>query len=132
MDKKTQYLIVGALLSAALVFAVLVQSGNVSADFLRHWYFHIPNFLLAALMYTLLGRFVLTFIFDPGAPNYIWRAFVALTDPVIRTVGFVTPLAVPPLVVLLFSVIWLFAARVALLLLVTLAGIAPTPGTGAQ
>jgi hypothetical protein len=128
VDKKTTYLIVGALLSAAVVFVVLVQGGNVSAEFLRYWYFHIPNFLLAALMYTLIGRFVLTFIFDPEAPNYIWRAFVAITDPAIRAVGYVTPRAVPPLVVLLFTVVWLFAARAALLLLVTAFGVAPTTG----
>jgi hypothetical protein len=24
--------------------------------FLTYWYFHLPNFVLAALMYTLLGR----------------------------------------------------------------------------
>jgi YggT family protein len=97
-----------------------------------YWWFHLPNLVLAALMYTVIGRFVLTFIFDPDSPNYIWRFFIRITDPVLRAVGFVTPRAVPPMVVLLFSIIWLFAARVALLLTVTLIGIAPTAGGGGQ
>jgi YggT family protein len=100
----------------------------VSNPFFTYWWFHLPNLVMATLMYTAIGRFVLTFVFDPGSPNYIWRFFVRITDPVLKLVGFVTPRAVPPLVVLLFSVVWLFAARAALLLLVTMTGVAPTTG----
>ncbi len=32
---------------------------------LTHWYFHLPNFILAALMYTLLGRALLGLIVGP-------------------------------------------------------------------
>jgi YggT family protein len=99
---------------------------------LAYWWFHLPNLVLAALMYTALGRFVLTFIFDPDSKNYIWRFFVRLTDPVVKLVGFVTPHAVPPLVVLLFAIVWLFAARAALLLAVSLIGFAPATGAAAQ
>jgi uncharacterized protein YggT (Ycf19 family) len=95
---------------------------------LTYWYFHLPNLVLAALMYTAIGRVVLTFIFDPDSPNFIWRFFVRITDPVIRLVGFVTPRAVPPMFVLVFSIVWLFAARVALLLSMTIIGAAPTTG----
>jgi len=93
-----------------------------------YWYFHLPNLILAALMYTALGRFALTFIFDPESPNYIWRFFVRITDPVIKLVSYVTPRAVPALFVLLFTVIWLFAARVFLLFLVATFGVVPTTG----
>jgi YggT family protein len=93
-----------------------------------YWYFHLPNFILAALMYTAIGRVVLTFVFDDDAPNFIWRFFKRLTDPVIKAVGYVTPRAVPPMIVLLFSIVWLFAARVALLALVSILGAAPTTG----
>ncbi|MEX0590943.1 MAG: hypothetical protein WD207_07640 [Xanthobacteraceae bacterium] len=99
---------------------------------LAYWWFHLPNLALAALMYTALGRFVLTFVFDPESKNYIWRFFVRITDPVVNLVSYVTPRAVPPLVVLLFSVVWLFSARAALLLAVTMAGLAPTTGVPAQ
>lgn len=101
------------------------MSGN---PVLAYWWFHLPNLVLAALMYTALGRFVLSFVFDPDSKNYIWRFFVWLTEPVVKAVGYVTPQAVPPLVVLLFAVIWLFALRVLLLLGVTMIGFAPTTG----
>ena len=33
---------------------------------LTYWYFHLPNFILAALMYTLLGRAVLGLVVGTG------------------------------------------------------------------
>ena len=42
---------------------------------LSYWYYHLPNFVLAALMYTLLGRAVLGMFVDADSPNYIWRFF---------------------------------------------------------
>lgn len=93
-----------------------------------YWWFHLPNLVLAALMYTFLGRFLLSFIFDPTSTNYIWRAFVWLTDPVLRLVAYVTPQAVPPVFVLLLAAVWMFAARVALLTLLLFIGIGPKPG----
>ncbi len=32
---------------------------------LQYWYFHLPNFVLAAIMYTLLGRLILSFMAPP-------------------------------------------------------------------
>ena len=51
--------------------------------FLPYWYYHLPNFVLAALMYTLLGRVILGLFLDHDSPNYIWRFFCRITDPVI-------------------------------------------------
>jgi len=83
-------------------------------------------------MYTLLGRLVLGFIFDDSSKNYIWRAFVRITDPVIRVVSYVTPRSVPSIVVLLFAFVWLFAARIALLWIVANLGMMPSiSGSGA-
>ena len=62
-------------------------------DFWSYWYFHIPNFVLAAVMYTLLGRLVLGLVVPENWDNYIWRAFKAITDPVLKVVRFVTPKA---------------------------------------
>ena len=103
-----------------------------SNPFLAQWWFHLPNFVLAALMYTMLGRFVLSFFFPPESKNYIWVAFVRLTDPVVRAVRLVTPLAVPHLLVLLFAAVWLLTARVALLILFASAGQMPTTGVTPQ
>ncbi len=80
-----------------------------------YWYFHLPNFVLAALMYTLLGRVLLGLIVQPDSSNYIWRFFCRITDPVIAAISVVTPKDVAPVVLWLFGVVWLFWLRVLLL-----------------
>ena len=92
-----------------------VGSRVTGGSFLANWYFHLPNFVLAALMYTLLGRVLLGLIVQPDSNNYIWRFFCRLTDPVIAAVGAVTPKDAAPVVVWLFGVVWLFWLRVLLL-----------------
>lgn len=99
---------------------------------ITHWYFHLPNLILAALMYTMLGRFVLSFIFDEKSDNFIWRFFVRFTEPAVRLFRFFTPLAVPPLLMLPLSAVWLFAARCLLLIVLLIFGLAPTPGIAPQ
>lgn len=91
-----------------------------------NWYFHLPNYLLAALMYSVLGRLILTFFFGPESRNYIFRAFVRLTDPFVRLTALVTPLAVPHPVTLVFTFFWLGIARFALMLSLLGAGFSPS------
>jgi YggT family protein len=99
---------------------------QVSAgSYLSFWYFNLPNFVLAALMYTLLGRAMLGLFVDADSPNYIWRFFCRITDPVVAAVSVVTPKAVAPVIVWLFGVVWLFWLRVALLYLFLLLGAVP-------
>ena len=99
-----------------------------SSTLFTHWYFHLPNFVLAALMYTLLGRAVLGLIVQPDSSNYIWRFFCRITDPFIALVAQVTPKATAPVVVWLFGVVWLFWLRVGLLYLFLLLGAVPRSG----
>ena len=94
-------------------------------SFLAYWYFHLPNFVLAALMYTLLGRVMLGLFVDADSPNYIWRFFCRITDPVVAAVAVVTPKAAAPVVLWLFGVVWLFWLRVALLYLFLVLGAVP-------
>lgn len=82
---------------------------------LAAWYFQVPNFLLAALMYTLLGRALLGLIIDLNSSNYIWRFFCRITDPLIAYISYVTPKATASVVLWLFSVVWLFWLRIGLL-----------------
>jgi hypothetical protein len=82
---------------------------------LPYWYYHVPNFVLAALMYTLLGRALLSLFVDPDSPNYIWRFFCRITDPVVWLLTFVTPKATVPVVLWMFGFVWLFWVRVLLL-----------------
>ena len=96
--------------------------------FLSFWYFHLPNFVLAALMYTLLGRALLGLFIDPDSQNYIWRFFCRVTDPVIAILSWVTPKATAAVVLWLFGFVWLFWLRVGLLNLYLWLGLVPRIG----
>ena len=77
--------------------------------------FLIANYVLAALMYSLIARFILSFFMPPDSTNYIYRFFVRITDPVLRPVRFVTPHAVPHLLLVILAAVWLLMLRFALL-----------------
>ena len=96
-----------------------------AASLATYWYYHLPNFVLAALMYTLLGRALLGLIVEPDLTNYIWRFFCRITDPVVAAVALVTPKAAAPVVIWLFGVVWLFWLRVGFLILITMYGLTP-------
>ena len=100
----------------------------MQSTILSHWYYHLPNFVLAALMYTLLGRALLALLVQPDSSNYIWRFFCRLTDPVVAVVAAVTPKAAAPVVVWLLGFVWLFWLRVALLYVFLLFGAIPRAG----
>jgi hypothetical protein len=100
----------------------------VQPPILSYWYFHLPNFVLAALMYTLAGRVLLGVIVAPDSSNYIWRFFCRFTDPVVAAVALVTPKATVPVVLWLFAVVWLFWLRVLLLQVFLLLGTLPRTG----
>jgi uncharacterized protein YggT (Ycf19 family) len=76
--------------------------------------FGIVNFILAAAMYTLLGRFLLSIVFENDNPMVLWRVFKQVTDPIVNAVRLVTPAIVPARVVILFAVLWCLALRMAL------------------
>jgi len=102
----------------------------VANPIFNYWYFHVPNFVLAALMYTLLGRALLGVMVGPDSSNYIWRFFCRVTDPVIAVVALVTPKAAAPVVLWLFGVVWMFWLRVLLLIAFLALGTAPVPPAG--
>ena len=95
---------------------------------LQNWYFHFPNFVLAAVMYTALGRLLLSLFVPPHWNNYIWRFFVRITDPFVRAVEFITPAGVPGPVILIFTILWLVIMRVVFFMLMGAAGLLPTVG----
>lgn len=98
---------------------------DAPTSLLTHWYFHLPNFILAGVMYTLLARTVLGLLIEPSSKNYIWRFFCQVTDPFINTVAVVTPKAVAPVVLWLMAFVWLFWIRVVFYALFAIAGLAP-------
>lgn len=95
------------------------------SSFWTYWYFHIPNFVLAAVMYTLLGRLALGLFVPENWDNYIWRFFKAVTDPFLRIVRLITPRILQHTVVIIFAVLWLMALRVAYLITLTNLGLGP-------
>jgi len=96
-----------------------VETGS---SVLAIWSFQLPNFVLAMLMYTLLGRALLGLIVGPDSSNYIWRFFCRITDPFVALIAYVTPKAAAPVVIWLLGVVWMFWLRVALLYIFLLAG----------
>ena len=79
---------------------------DIASSLGAYWYFHLLNFALAVLMYTLLGRVLLGLMVDADSPNYIWRFFCRITDPVTAIVAIVTPKVTPPVVLWLFGFVW--------------------------
>ena len=77
-----------------------------------YWYFHIPNYAFAILIYTMFGRFMLSFILQPDSKNYIFRWFVRLTEWFVRPVAFITPRAMPRILLPPVAAFWLIVLRV--------------------
>ncbi|MGL4526693.1 MAG: hypothetical protein ACRCUC_06925 [Aestuariivirga sp.] len=92
----------------------------------QYWYFHLPNFVLAAVMYTLLGRLLLSLFVPPDWKNYIWRAFVRITEPAVQATRFVTPQALPQVIVLVFAILWVMLLRIALFAVLGSLGLLPS------
>ena len=96
-------------------------------SFLEHWWFHLPNLLLAALIYSVMGRYVLELIFG-GKDVVILKVFRSVTDPVLKLVRLITPAVVPNGLVIVFTLFWLMAARMLWFLTAVAAGMSPSAG----
>jgi YggT family protein len=90
--------------------------------FLPFW---LLTYALAAVAWTCVGRFLLQFALPPDSPNYIWRAFRALTDWAVAAARRLVPSYVTPPFLPLVAAFWLFGLRVVLGLGMLAAGWAP-------
>ena len=90
------------------------------ASLFAPWYYHVPNLILAALIWLLIGRFVLALVLGRG--NAVVRLLEAVTNPVLTAVGTITPRLVPAGLVIVFAIAWLLAARIALFVAVSATG----------
>ena len=84
---------------------------NPTESFATYWWFHIPNLLMAAMIYTLIGRYLLELFFAKKQDAVILKVFRTVTDPVVKLVRLVTPAVIPNGLVVVASVMWLMAAR---------------------
>jgi uncharacterized protein YggT (Ycf19 family) len=97
---------------------------------LIHWYFHIPNMIMAALIYTLIGRYVLELffsVFAKGRDAVIVKVFRQITDPFLRLVRVITPAVVPNGLVVVLAIVWLMGLRMFWLLTMLAAGVRLMP-----
>jgi hypothetical protein len=101
---------------------------DAAANFFQYWYYHLPNYGLAVLMYACVGRFLLGLVAKPGWDNFIWKGFVMVSDVAVKPVAAITPNVVPPPVLVLFAILWLTIARVALFFEMARWGLAPRIG----
>jgi len=108
---------------------MLSQGGNEPVNettLFSYWVYQLPNFALAVVMYTMLGRAVLGLFVDQNSTNYIWRAFCAITDPALKLIAVVTPKATVPVVMWMFGFVWMFWLRVLLLVVFVSLGLIGT------
>lgn len=92
---------------------------------ISHWYFHVPNLVLAALIWALAARGLLALVFHKTPTVLVLKVLAAVTDPVLRVVRAVTPRIVPQAVVMVFAMVWLLALRMLWFLTVVAAGARP-------
>ena len=90
--------------------------------------FTLPNYLLAAALYTVLGRYMLSVFFKPDSQQVVWRVFTQVTDPIIGAVRVVTPRIVPDGLAMVFTIFWLLILRMVWFLLAVMFGVAPRLG----
>ncbi|HRF08441.1 MAG TPA: hypothetical protein PL193_07335, partial [Xanthobacteraceae bacterium] len=83
----------------------------------------------AVVMYTMLGRVLLSLFIDQDSKNYIWRAFCKITDPLLKIIAPITPKATAPVVLWLFGFVWMFWMRVLLLVVFVSTGLLRVGGT---
>lgn len=98
---------------------------DAATSFFQHWYYHVPNYILAILLYACIGRFILSLFAPAGWDHFIWKGFVRVSDPAVKTAAYLAPAAVPPPVTVVFAILWLIALRVFLFIEFTRWGLAP-------
>jgi hypothetical protein len=89
--------------------------------------FWIVNYGLAVVLWSCIGRFLLSFFVPSLQPgNYIWRAFRVLTEWAVQATRFITPSLVAPVFLAPIAAFWLYHLRVVLFLVMWQAGMTPS------
>jgi len=77
---------------------------------------YVANFLLATAQWLIVGRLVMR-LFVRNPANAVWQVFLISTDPAYRVSRILTGWRVPENWLWLVSLLWLFAARIAVVAL---------------
>jgi hypothetical protein len=78
--------------------------------------FYVVNFLLATAQWLIVGRMVMR-LFVRNPANAVWQVFLISTEPAYRVSRALTRGRVPERWLWLVSLLWLFAARLAVVAL---------------
>jgi hypothetical protein len=92
-------------------------------SFAALWYYYLPDLILAALIWLLIARLVLSLVLGPNSANTAVRVLGAVTKPVLAAVGAITPRLLPAGLVTACAIAWLLAARIALFVAVSAKGV---------
>ena len=92
-----------------------------NAGTFTYWYLQFPSLILLAMMVLLMARLVLSFVLhDDGT---VMRLVGTMTQPVVASVGAVTPRIVPAAGVIICAIIWLMAVRTVLFMVALAMGV---------
>ena|GEM_PF-1573799 len=97
----------------------------MEGSFSDHLLFHLINYAMAAVMYTMVGQSILGVFIGFYSNFFVMRFFRKITDPFVRLFSVVTPrFLVPPLVPLYLAFI-LLVLRIGFTLIMLNMGMAP-------
>lgn len=99
--------------------------------FLGHLPFWVVTYVLSAVGWTCLGRFLLSFFVAPDSTLYIWRAFCWITGWAVSAAAAITPRMVPPILLAPIAAVWIFVLRAGASLAMLSAGMVPALSTAA-
>jgi uncharacterized protein YggT (Ycf19 family) len=83
------------------------------SSFLEHWYFHLPNLVMAALSYLVIARLLLEVVLRQRHDAALMKPLTWTTEPFLRLVRVITPRIVPAGLVMVVGVGWLLSGRMA-------------------
>ena len=92
-------------------------------DFLLY---HIVNYGLAVVMYTLVGQTVLSLFIGAHSEFFMLRMFRQITGPFVTMFSIITPRFMHPVFVPLYVAFWVMVLRVVFALVMLNLGLAPT------
>ena len=84
---------------------------SVTDHFWTYPWYHLPSLLLAALMYSIIARYLIDLFFSDRPDVVLVRAFRAITDPALKLVRAITPAIVPDGLCIVLALVWLMALR---------------------
>jgi hypothetical protein len=90
---------------------------------LAHWYYHVPDLVLALLTYLVIARLAVSLLLGRRSEAVLLRALAVATAPVLVPVGALTPRMVPAPLVAVFALAWLLALRLMLFMGVSATGV---------